>query len=302
MTRQDEIALDAKRKSTLKSLKVKKVARIKQIRSKAEEDIRQVNILYAEDPERLSAKYAADEYAKNERAKRRAEKKIETEKKLIAQNSKKRPFTLAEEIFNAIVQGCGAIAAIVATVLLVVQAATNAPLTLRAYFVTSYSLVCASLVVMYIMSCLHHALVSPGAKEVFNRLSHAFAFMAIGSGYTAILLTAMNNITGWILFAIIWGIAILGIIFYSIFGDRIEKFSMILYIVLGWAGIFVFGKLSELLPPISFRLLITTGIIYTISIPFYLSRKIKFAHSVGNLVMLLASGCLYLALLFQLKL
>lgn len=302
MTRQDEIALGAKRKSTLKSLKAKKATRIKQIRSKAEADIREVNILYAEDPERLRAKYAADEYAKNERTRLRAEKKIETEKKLIAQNSQKRAFTLAEKIFNAIVQGCGAVAAIVATVLLIVQAATNSPLTLRAYFVTSYALVCASLVVMYIMSCLHHALISPGAKDVFSRLSHAFAFMAIGSGYTAILLTAMNNVTGWVLFGIVWGIAVLGIIFYSVFGDRIEKFSIALYILLGWSGIFVFGRLSELLPPISFRLLIITGIIYTISIPFYLLRKIKFAHSVGNLIMLFASGCLYLSLLFQLKL
>lgn len=301
MTRQDELAQDAKRRSTLKSIKVKKESRIKQIKAKAEEDIREINILYAEDPERLRAKYAADEYARSEKAKVRAAKRIEAEKRILAQESKQRRYTLAEEIFTSIVQGLGAIAAIVATVLLVVQAVKYSPASLRAWFIPSYACVGASLVIMYIMSTLHHALVPVTAKEVFDRLSHAFAFVAIACGYTAIALTALNGtVNGWILFGIVWATAVLGISLYSVFGRRIEKLIMVIYVVLGWIGVIIFRQLYDLMPPVSFRMLITSGIIYTIGIPFYLNRKIKYMHSVGSLIMLVASVCLYLSLLFQL--
>lgn len=301
MTKQDEIAQRAIRHSTLKSIKVKKESRIKQIREKAEEDIREINILYDEDPERLRAKYAADNYARSERAKKIAEKKIETEKRLLEQNAKRRKFSLAEEIFTSIVQGFGAIAAIVATVLLVVQAVKLSPVSLRASFIPSYACVGASLVIMYIMSTLHHALVPVTAKEVFDRLAHGFAFVAIACGYTAIALTALNGtVIGWVLFGIVWAVAALGVSLYSVFGRRIEKIIMVLYIALGWVGVIIFRQLYDLLPPISFGTLLTSGIVYTISIPFYLSYKVKYLHSIASLIMLVASVFLYLSLLFQL--
>ena len=64
MSRQDEIAEKAVRKSTLKSLQKKKRSRLKQLKIDYENAVQQVQIQYAEDPERLKAKYAAEEYAK----------------------------------------------------------------------------------------------------------------------------------------------------------------------------------------------------------------------------------------------
>ena len=64
MSRQDEIAEKAVRKSTLKSLKTKKHSRLKQLKKDYENAVQQIHIQYAEDPERLKAKYAAAEYAK----------------------------------------------------------------------------------------------------------------------------------------------------------------------------------------------------------------------------------------------
>ena len=83
MARQDEIAEKAVRKSTLKSLKEKKRSRIRQLKADYDKTIQEINIQYSEDPERLKAKYAAAEYAKNEKAKKRAEKRIENEQKII---------------------------------------------------------------------------------------------------------------------------------------------------------------------------------------------------------------------------
>ena len=104
MSRQDDIAEKAVRKSTLKSLKSKKRSRLKQLKIDYENAVQQINIQYAEDPERLKAKYAAAEYAKSERAKKRAERRIENEKRLLELSKKTRRLTVGEEIGSSIVQ------------------------------------------------------------------------------------------------------------------------------------------------------------------------------------------------------
>ena len=100
MTKQDEIAAKAVRNSTLKSLNLKRKLRIKQIKEETEAKIREINIQYAEDPERLRAKYAADDYARTERAKKRAAQRIEKEKKHLEREHKLRAYSLGEEIFS----------------------------------------------------------------------------------------------------------------------------------------------------------------------------------------------------------
>ena len=125
MSRQDDIAEKAVRKSTLKSLKKKKRSRLAQLKIDYENAVQQVNILYAEDPERLKAKYAAAEYAKNEKAKKRAERRIETEKKLLELSKTSRRLTVGEEIGSSIVQGIGVALFIAATAILDTLAMRN---------------------------------------------------------------------------------------------------------------------------------------------------------------------------------
>ena len=91
MSRQEDIALTAVRKSTLRSLKEKKASRLAQIKRDYEAAVREVEIQYDEDPERLKAKYAAADYAKSEKARKRAEAKIAREKSAIEIAKKYRP-------------------------------------------------------------------------------------------------------------------------------------------------------------------------------------------------------------------
>ena len=118
MSRQDEIAANAVRKSTLKSLKQKKKIRLRQLKEDYEKEVQKTQIQYAEDPERLKAKYAADTYAKNERRKKMAAKRIEAEKKLIEVEKKVRRLTAGEEIASSIIQGIGACLFIAGTAIL----------------------------------------------------------------------------------------------------------------------------------------------------------------------------------------
>ena len=182
MSRQDDVAEKAVRKSTLKSLKKKKRSRLKQLKIDYENAVQQVNIQYAEDPERLKAKYAAAEYAKNEKALKRAEKRIASEKRILELTKNTRRLTTGEEIASSIVQGLGASLFIAGTAILDTLAMRN----VTSFFNTTivfYSLFGISMILMYLSSLLQHALTNISAKQVFDRLSHVLSFLIIGFGY-----------------------------------------------------------------------------------------------------------------------
>ena len=300
MTREDEIAANAVRLATLKSLKIKRQLRIQQIREIAELKIREINIQYAEDPARLKAKYAAEDFARNEKAKRRADRAIARERAHIARQNKLRPFTLGEEIFSAVVQGIGACLFIAATALLDIAAAERANGQSRAFYLTLFSCFGSLMVVNYVMSVLHHALTPYGAKEVFNRLCRSAAFLIIACAYTAYSYKILSLSNPYILTVsgIIWALCLTGIIMYSIAGSRLEAVNIILYAFLGWTALFVCKELNQTIQARSFHLLIASGVFYTVGLAFFSVRKVKYCRAAGNVLMLIASVYLFFSLFF----
>ncbi len=297
MSRQDDVAAKAVRRATLKSLKEKKKMRIRQIKEDCEKTIRDVNIQYDEDPERLKAKYAAADYAKSEKARAKAEKKIEQEKISIENEKKRRRFSLGEEIGSSIVQGIGVCLFIAATAILDTLAIRGATSYISLTMVL-YSLFGASMILMYLFSVLRHSLTHPGAKEVFNRLAHVSTFFIIGFGYTAYTLTKIQGTLGWVLFGIVWGISIVGAILYAVFGSRSEKMSFAFYLVLGISGLLLCRYLYGVLSAESFRMLVLAGIFYIVALVFYSLRKIKYMHLVSNCLMLIGSIYMFFSLFF----
>ena len=297
MSRQDDIAEKAVRKSTLKSLQKKKRSRLRQLKIDYENAVQQINIQYAEDPERLKAKYAAAEYAKNERAMKRAEKRIANEKRLLELAKKSRRLSVGEEIGSSIVQGIGVFLFIAATAILDTLAVSKLDsfVNLTTVF---YSLFGASMILMYLSSVLQHALTNLTAKIVFDRLSHIFSFLIIGFGYSAYTITKIQGLTGWILFGVVWGLVFIGIMFYAIAGQKYAKLNIALYILAGFSGLVVAKNLFEVLSAKSFSMLVLGAVFYLIGIIFYNLKKIKFMHLLSNIIMLFGSVYIFFSLFF----
>lgn len=298
MTREDTVANRAVRSSTLKSLRAKKRERIRQINQNYDKELREVNIQYAKDPERLRAKYAAGDYARSERARKRAERQIELENKRVERENNERQFSIAEEITSSILQGIGAFLSVAATAILVYRAVTHAPADVRPIYVSTFACSSGIMILTYVMSTLHHALVPAAAKEVFNRLTHAFIFLVLGSVYTSFTLTALRGVTGWILFGIVWCAAVVGIVLYSVWGSRLELANMVFYLVIGWAGIVLAKQLYHVLPPEGFGFLMSAGLTYSIACVFIMLRKVRFMHAIGNAIMLMGTVYLFIAMFF----
>lgn len=305
MTREDEIAAKAKRASTLKSLNLKKKLRLRQLKDDYQEKVRAINIQFAEDPERLKAKYAAEDYAKNEKAKERAAKRVEKERNRMARERNFRPYTVGEEIFSSIVQGIGAALFIAATALLDVLAIQEVPANYNAtsVYYAFYSIFGGSMILNYVMSTLHHAL-PEAAKEPFRRIGRIAIYFIISTAFALYSFTGVKGGSVSLIFAIILdsivaAICLVGIFITAIGGKRFEVVNIIFYTILGWSGLFVCTQLFHVISATSFSMLIISGVIFTIGLIFASIRKIKFMHAIGNLIMLLGSLFLFFSFFFM---
>lgn len=124
----------------------------------------------------------------------------------IAPSMKTKPqkdYTLGEEIFNAVTHGVGALLAIAAIPLCVVQAVTHgAGLLLAAALIYSITMV-----VEYLMSTLYHAIAVPAAKRVFKVLDHCGIYLYIAGCYAPYCLVTLINNNGIPLCIFVWVVA-----------------------------------------------------------------------------------------------
>ncbi len=186
-------------------------------------------------------------------------------------------YSLSEELLNAISHGLGALFGIVGTVLCIVKAAnTGDP-----WRIVSGSIFGVTVLLLYLMSCLYHALKVNMAKRVFRVIDHCTIFLLIAGTYTPFTLVTLRGTIGWVLFGIVWGMAILGITLNAVNLKKFSKISVACYLVMGWAIIAAFQPLAEALAPQGVSLLIWGGIAYTVGAILYgIGAKVKYFHSV----------------------
>lgn len=195
-------------------------------------------------------------------------------------------YSLAEELVNSISHGIGALLSIAALVLCVVVSAIHG----NPIAVVASSIYGSTLIILYTMSTLYHSFKVNNAKRVFRIIDHCCIFLLISGTYTIFTLVVLGGAVGWTMFGIVWGATILGIIFNSIDINKFKKFSMLLYLAMGWVIIFAFKPLCEKLDPMGIVLLVAGGIAYTVGAIFYgVGKKKKFMHSVFHIFILIGS-------------
>lgn len=186
-------------------------------------------------------------------------------------------YSLSEELLNSISHGVGAIFGIVATVLCLVKAANSGD----PWRIVSSAIFGVTVLLLYLMSCLYHALKVNKAKRVFRVIDHCTIFLLIAGTYTPFTLVTLHGTIGWWLFGIVWGMAILGITLNAVNLKKFSRVSVACYLVMGWAILAAFQPLAEALAPGGISLLIWGGVAYTVGAILYgIGAKVKYFHSV----------------------
>lgn len=207
-------------------------------------------------------------------------------------------YTKGEEIFNMTSHIVGGALGIVATVLCVIFSAIHK----NAYGVVASSIYGASLILLYTMSSIYHGLRAKTAKRVFQIIDHCSIFLLIAGTYTPFTLCTLRQYStsvGWTMFGVIWGVAIIGIVFNSIDLKKYKIPSMICYLVMGWCIIIKGNVLPSLLTMPGFVMLVLGGVFYTLGAILYgLGKKHKWMHSIFHIFCVLGSMLHFFCILF----
>lgn len=206
-----------------------------------------------------------------------------------------RPQTLGEEIANAVSHGIGFLLAVASLPILVHQAALRG----SAFDVVAASVFSATMILLYLISALYHALPASRAKVWLNRLDHAAIYVFIAGSYTPFTLGILRGGWGWTLFGIVWACAAVGVAIKML--NRLEHplVSTGLYLAMGWIVVLAIGPLISRMPGPGLAWLVAGGISYTLgAVVFLLDNRLRYAHFVWHLLVLGGSACHFFAALW----
>ncbi|MEY8690099.1 MAG: hemolysin III family protein [Leptothrix sp. (in: b-proteobacteria)] len=204
--------------------------------------------------------------------------------------------TAGEELANALSHGLGLLLALAALPVLVSGALARG----GAAGVVAASLFAGTMIVLYLVSTLYHAMPAGRAKAWLNRFDHAAIYLFIAGSYMPFLFGVLRGAWGWSLFGVIWTAALLGVVAKLFNRLRHPLWSTGLYVVMGWAVLIAAVPLFERMSSAGLIWLLAGALSYTVGAVIYLfDARQRYIHFVWHLFVMGGSTCHFFAALWH---
>ncbi|MCR9261871.1 MAG: hemolysin III family protein [Pseudomonadaceae bacterium] len=197
------------------------------------------------------------------------------------------------ERFSSISHLVGAALALMGAVVLITMAAAEGDL----YRIISFSVYGLTLFWLYLVSTLYHSL-RGRAKNIFRVLDHQAIYLLIAGTYTPFLIIALEGTQAWLMFAAIWGLAVVGMVLDAVRREGSRWMSIAIYLIMGWLCVFALDPIIASVPPLGFAALVAGGVFYTSGIVFFIfDHRYHWFHGVWHLFVLAGSATHFFAIL-----
>jgi hemolysin III len=150
----------------------------------------------------------------------------------------------------------------------------------------------SALVAVYAASTLSHLFQQPRLRRLFRIMDQAFIFLLIAGTFTPLSLTYLRGGAWWLLFAAVWGIALVGFFSKAIFAHQVDAVSTVLHVALGWLPVVAAKPMITVVPGPLLWWMLYGGICYTAG-TFFLRRddRVPYFHAVWHLLVIAGSAC-----------
>lgn len=204
----------------------------------------------------------------------------------------KRAQSRGEEIANSLSHGLGLIAALVAAPFLILHAVRHGD----AGFTVGASVFAATMVLLYLASTLYHALPIGRAKRVFRVIEHSAIFLLIAGTYTPFTLGVLRGAWGWTLLALVWGLAVAGVMLKALNRLTHPILTTSLYLLMGWLIVIAADPLTDSVPAPGLLWLVAGGLAYTAGVVFFaFDSRLRYGHFLWHLFVMAGTACHYFA-------
>jgi hemolysin III len=161
-----------------------------------------------------------------------------------------------------------------------------------------------SLIAMFSASATYHMVqVKDRALEIFRKIDHSAIYLLIAGTYTPFCVNAFEGFWKWGLLAIIWSLAVIGIVV-KVFYIRAPRWlNAGIYLVMGWLAVSASGQMLSALPAWVLGWMIAGGVIYTLGAVVYITKIFNFKpgvfgfHEMWHIFVLLAAAAHFVAVL-----
>ena len=198
-----------------------------------------------------------------------------------------------EEIANAISHAVGGAVAMGAAIFLIGAAMEHG----TPSRVVGASVFAGTMLFVYIASTLYHALRRGRAKRVFKILDHSAIFLLIAGTYTPFTLGVLRGTLGWTLLAIVWSLALIGVVFTAASRLRYPTIATLIYLGMGWLIVVGVKPMWDAMPHWGVYWLAAGGLAYTGGVVFFSWDRVRFGHLVWHICVILGTACHYIAVL-----
>ncbi len=200
-------------------------------------------------------------------------------------------YSNGEEFANTFTHSLGALMSIYAIVMLVVSSK-------NAVQAASTAIFGATLFLLFQSSACYHAMTNETAKKVFQKIDHSAIYLLIAGTFTPVLLLTVKFPLCIALLAIIWYLAIMGIIF-SCVAHKSKYLSTGLYLLMSWLSIFLFYNVW-VASHLAAGLMLGGGVLYSLGCAVYLMKS-RYMHSIWHLFVIAGAIMHYLGIMHLLK-
>jgi hemolysin III len=207
-------------------------------------------------------------------------------------------FSKLREPVNGLTHLGGAVAAVFGQIALLVVASNGLA---KLISVLVYGL---SLIALFSASATYHLVkAKPKTVEILRKLDHSAIYLLIAGTYTPICINAFTGFYRWGLLAIVWSMALIGILIKTIILEEPRWVSALVYVIMGWLCVSAIGQMTTVLSPLALTWLIIGGVVYTLGAVVYATKIFDFApgkfgyHEVWHLFVLGGAAAHFVAVL-----
>jgi hemolysin III len=165
--------------------------------------------------------------------------------------------------------------------------------------IVSFIIFGITLILLYTMSTLYHSFHSPKLKRIFQKLDHVAIYLLIAGTYTPYMLVSLRETSGLLMLALIWSMAVIGILLDLLVSRRIEWLQILIYLLMGWICTLIYSDLQAAVPAAGVIWLTMGGVAYTLGVVFYVLdnfKKLRHAHGIWHIFVLAGSICHFISI------
>ncbi len=198
------------------------------------------------------------------------------------------------ERFNAWTHLVGAVLAFIGALWLLVLASLDG----EPMKIVSVAIYGATLLLLYSVSTIYHS-VQGRAKVIMRKIDHLSIYLLIAGSYTPFCLVTLRGPWGWSLFAVVWVLALIGMLQEIKPRSEARVLSLVIYALMGWIVLVAVKPLIAALSAAGFAWLAAGGVLYTVGIIFFAyDSRFRHWHGIWHLFVMAGSLLHFVAILF----